>query len=137
MSRFVTTLKHINQITYTLGTCEFSGNGRAHALYNTIYYWDNNKFLRFGRELWILNHKSYRARYKERSGFTPYCMSYGSLTALSPIELLKSMECLAYQCDEAPGDYPVLQQLHNIIDELRKKIVDNMPEYQAAPWGEK
>lgn len=138
MSCFVTTQKHINQIISNLGRCEFSGNGQKHTLFNTVYNWDCDKLERFGRELWILNHKSYRNRYSTKeSGFYKFRPSLWLSVKLSPVELLKSMQCLSYQCDEIETAPAALVMLRNIIAELQNKIIDNMPEYKAAAWGEK
>lgn len=52
------------------------------------------------------------------------------------VRAYKAMQCLLYQCSE--GDVPE-QMLYRRLEEtkrdLAEKIVDSLPQYEAAPWG--
>jgi hypothetical protein len=52
------------------------------------------------------------------------------------IQVLKSMQCLQYQCSE--GDVPKLPMykcLNRLIGVLESHIISELPEYNQATWG--
>jgi hypothetical protein len=57
----------------------------------------------------------------------------------SAVQLVKSLQCLSYQCSEGDvgeGCYvDEMKALHGTISELCEMIVHNLPEYEAAEWG--
>lgn len=88
-----------------------------------------------GKRLWDMNAKAVADRYREEPGENvPYRYE---LRNRSKMQMLKSAECLLYQCSE--GDVPKLDlycQLEKAIRELYAEIVHSLPEYNAASWGE-
>jgi len=57
----------------------------------------------------------------------------------SAVQLVKSLQCLSYQCSEGnvgEGCYvEEIKALRGTISELCEMIVHNLPEYKAAKWG--
>jgi hypothetical protein len=57
----------------------------------------------------------------------------------SAVQLVKSLQCLSYQCSEGnvgEGCYvEEMKALHGTISELCEIIVRNLPAYEAAEWG--
>jgi hypothetical protein len=55
----------------------------------------------------------------------------------TPIEMFAAMRCLLYQCHE--GNVPrrtLYKELNAVAGELAQRIVQDLPEYEKAPWGE-
>ena len=86
-----------------------------------------------GQRLWGMNVQAVDARYEERNAVTLYRHS----TALcSPVQTLKSIRCLLYQCSE--GDVPeteLWRALDTLSVDLAIEIVAGLPEWDAAQWG--
>lgn len=136
MSCHITDMKQIERIVHALQSNDIKGNGQAYTLYNTIYHRPFEWFQRFPRLLWIANHKAYRARYNtNQSGFTVYRSSTSWPAYMAPVQLLKSMQHLAYQCNEDIPESQAVQDLNAIIDELKTVIISNLPAYEAAAWA--
>jgi len=59
--------------------------------------------------------------------------------APSAVQLVKSLQCLSYQCSEGNvGEGCFVDEFKAIqgtISELCEMIVRNLPEYEAAEWG--
>lgn len=54
----------------------------------------------------------------------------------SDIQVLKSMHCLRYQCNEGNiPEQPAFKFLEELIEVLTAKIIDSLPEYEKAVWG--
>lgn len=55
----------------------------------------------------------------------------------SKMQLLKSLQCLMYQCSE--GDIPESSLLYKRMEEaenrLMQEIIDELPEWKTAKWG--
>jgi hypothetical protein len=55
----------------------------------------------------------------------------------TPMELFASIRCLLYQCHE--GEVPkrtLYKELNAVAGELAQRIVQDLPEYQRAPWDD-
>jgi hypothetical protein len=55
----------------------------------------------------------------------------------TPIEMFAAIRCLLYQCHE--GDVPkraLYKQLNAVSGELAQRIMQDLPEYEKAPWGD-
>lgn len=80
-----------------------------------------------------LNREAVNDRYKEQEAVQLF--KYNASFA-KDIQVLKSLQCLHYQCSE--GDvvktllYKFLEELEQII---KSKIIDELPEYKAASWS--
>lgn len=78
------------------------------------------------------NVKSCNARYKED---TPEGDSVYEVDApiLSPIDVIKACDCLAYQCSEWEGfDGSTAQRL---LDDIRDGAITRLPGYESARWS--
>ena len=55
----------------------------------------------------------------------------------TPVEQFKAITCLLYQCSE--GDVPnspIYGELNRAAGELAQRIVQDLPEYDKASWGD-
>lgn len=122
-----------NSIYRTLLNPDFSGNGGKYCLYTSVYHMNSEQIEKLVRQMRILNIKSYRDRYKSERFYYGGKVKIKLGKLLNPFQLLKSMEALLYNSDYKKHD--CLEQFENIIDELRKQIINNLPEYNNAVWG--
>ncbi len=62
-------------------------------------------------------------------------MLYTSLSV--KIQVLKSMQCLLYQCSEGEVfKKPLYRLLREVVEpHLMRSIIDDLPEYDEAEWG--
>lgn len=91
--------------------------------------------------LYLLNYKSYNARYREdnTTGFIPfrYCKD---TVDISPFQLLKYLQCIRYQiekniCVSFEGKQAV-NYLDEWIEGMTNGILRSIPEYENAKWSE-
>ena len=103
-------------------------------------------------QLDTLNTRAHAARYEGRHAeYTTPPNTYAPLnphTAIdnpygSPAALMKALQAIRYNCDEAPttGDNGEdnaarLQEIGKLIGALAEAIVSTDPAYNAAPWGD-
>lgn len=88
----------------------------------------------FGQKLLDMNITAVNVRYPE----TPSkCQRYRfSENTASPVQTLKSLQCLLYQCAE--GDTPetdLYKKMDSLAGKIAMFIVTQSPEYQAVTWG--
>lgn len=98
-----------------------------------------------GRLLFALNESAVDERYGElvREGMVgplpPSCRYiYTPISALvvGPVQLVKSIDCLLYQCNE--GDLPesdTYRELQAVRGRIAHSVVARLPEYETAVWG--
>lgn len=89
--------------------------------------------------LYLLNHKSYTARYKgEPADFQPF--KYCDKTAdINPCQLLKYLQCIRYQIEDVAATYEEKQAVKTLdtwIDNMTSGILRSIPEYEQAAWAE-
>ena len=54
-----------------------------------------------------------------------------------PVAVNKAASCLSYQCSEGEvPEQPLFKALESIIDQVANQIVNKLPAYAAAPWGD-
>lgn len=85
-----------------------------------------------GEAMLKLNYKSVNRRYEAKAKCAfPY--EYKEVTA-SKIQVIKSLSCFLYQCDEVVNTklYKVLKLVQH---DIMVDYVENLPEYQEAVWG--
>ena len=89
--------------------------------------------------LYAENVKSYRIRYEHIPEIHAEIAAAGAifyrqpLRTLTPIEVIKAVHCLQYQCNETE-DWPTsqaAQNLHHIVHQAASVL----PGYDAAPWS--
>jgi hypothetical protein len=94
---------------------------------------------RLGQEMFLLNIKAVNARYGsgEAARFRKLDYRFDHTEAVSLMQLLKSLQCWLYQCNE--GDVPE-SALYGLFDTdvqlyLMDTIISKLPEYEEAEWG--
>lgn len=87
------------------------------------------------QQLYELNRDAVCERYgKERAQYPPVFPGITSdWPIFSRIQLIKSLHCLHYQCDEME-DRPLYKLLERVITYTANAILCEMPEYKAALW---
>ena len=94
-----------------------------------------------GKELWAMNRDAVHARYP--AIYPPEITEYDNRIAAyrykttfpTLVQMLKSIQCLAYQCSE--GKVPereLYKQLERVAELLKDRIVSDLPVYKAAKW---
>ena len=94
---------------------------------------------RLGQAMFQLNVIAVDARYGsgEAKRFRPLAYRYKLTHSVPLVQVLKSLQCWLYQCNE--GDVPQTA-LYGLFDNevrlyLMTEIIDALPEYQEAFWG--
>jgi hypothetical protein len=94
---------------------------------------------RLGNAMFQLNVIAVEARYGsgEAKKFRPLDYRYEVVEPVPLVQVLKSLQCWLYQCNE--GEVPETA-LHTLFDNdvqmyLMTEIIDTLPEYQNAFWG--
>ena len=94
---------------------------------------------RLGYAMFQLNINAVDARYGngEAKKFRKLDYRYQVTIPVPLVQVLKSLQCWLYQCNE--GDVPTTA-LYGLFDTdvqmyLMSKIIDTLPEYQHAEWG--
>jgi hypothetical protein len=89
--------------------------------------------------MYQLNIKTVDDRYgdNEARRFWKHEYRFEHTDVVSLVQVLKSLQCWLYQCNE--GDVPETA-LYGLFDNevqlyLMSKIIDRLPEYQNAHWG--
>jgi len=92
-----------------------------------------------GECLWYENHLSVWHRYPSGERFHTFYLfpckdGHFEVPALRPIiEVLKLIECLEYQSSEHEGWETSVA--HKFCSDLRNRLINYLPGYDAAPWG--
>jgi hypothetical protein len=94
---------------------------------------------RLGYAMFQLNVIAVDDRYGsgEAKRFRPLDYHYEVVAPVPMVQVLKSLQCWLYQCNE--GDVPTTA-LYGLFDNdvqlyLMTEIIDTLPEYQNAEWG--
>jgi hypothetical protein len=92
---------------------------------------------KIGRKLFLLNRRALRARYGCSTVGLPD-FAFREWAAASPVEQFKAMSCLLYQCSEGtlPDTQLLYGELNRAAGELAQRIVQDLPEYDKASWGD-
>jgi hypothetical protein len=92
---------------------------------------------KIGRKLFLLNRKALRARYGCGEHLRVPKFIFEKWADASPVSQFKAISCLLYQCNE--GKVPNSQlydELNRAAGELARAIVQELPEYDQASWGD-
>jgi hypothetical protein len=94
---------------------------------------------KLGHAMYQLNIKAVADRYgdNEARRFWKHEYRFEHTDAVSLVQVLKSLQCWLYQCNE--GDVPETK-LYGLFDTdvqiyLMDKIITKLPEYEQAEWG--
>ena len=94
---------------------------------------------RLGQAMFRLNHKAVIARYgRGKAGkFRPLDYRFAHTEAVSLMQVLKSLHCWLYQCNEGDVSEGGLYGLFatNVQLYLMETIITRLPEYEEAYWG--
>jgi hypothetical protein len=94
---------------------------------------------RLGQAMFQLNVIAVDARYGsgEAKRFRPLDYHYEVPESVPLVQVLKSLQCWLYQCDEGDVPQTALYMLFDNVVQLylMTEIIDALPEYQNAYWG--
>lgn len=86
-----------------------------------------------------LNEQAYGERYLKKSINEPEEMPIGewvNTVEHAPWQMLKTLECYLYQCDEGEaGKSELLGELQRVERYFAKYLINKIPEYDNANWG--
>lgn len=100
-----------------------------------------------GRELWAMNAEAVRWRYeldtRSEEDRQEHAANLAAVAAYAwtqrPLTLavmVKSLDCLAYQCSEGPSrDMPLFRRLAALTRRYDEMGVQETTDYEQAPWG--
>jgi hypothetical protein len=92
---------------------------------------------KIGKKLFLLNRRALRARYGCAEHLSLPEFVFERWAHASPIEQFKAMHCLIYQCNEGKvSDSQLYDELNRVAGELAHRIVQYLPEYEKASWGD-
>ena len=92
---------------------------------------------KIGRKLSVMNRGALRARYGRREHLNVPEFVFEKWADATPVEQFKAMCCVLYQCCE--GNVPnsrLYDELNRSAGELAQSIVQDLPEYEKAAWGD-
>ena len=87
-----------------------------------------------GKRLFGMNAAAIKARYS----FLPQrpIFKFAGWVNATPVEQFKAIRCLLYQsCEDAVPNGRLYGELNRVAGELAQRIVQDLPEYEKAPWG--
>jgi hypothetical protein len=92
---------------------------------------------KIGRKLFLLNRRALRARYGSGNHLCLPDFAFEKWADATPVEQFKAISCLIYQCSdgEVPNG-PLFDELNRAAGELARAIVQELPEYDQASWGD-
>jgi hypothetical protein len=92
---------------------------------------------KIGRKLFLMNRRALRARYGcgEHLGLPKFV--FEKWADATPVEQFKAIHCLLYQCNEGKvHESRLYDELNHAAGELAQQIVQDLPEYDKASWGD-
>jgi hypothetical protein len=92
---------------------------------------------KIGKKLFLLNRRALRARYGCGEHLSLPEFVFAKWADATPVEQFKAMCCLLYQCSEGKiPDSRLYDELNRTAGELAQRIVQDLPEYDKASWGD-
>jgi hypothetical protein len=92
---------------------------------------------KIGKKLFLLNRRALRARYDCGGQRRVPEFVFERWADATPVEQFKAITCLLYQCSE--GNVPnsrLYDELNHAAGELAQRILQDLPEYDKASWGD-
>jgi hypothetical protein len=90
-----------------------------------------------GKRLFLLNRRALRARYGCGDDLRVPEFVFERWADAKPVEQFKAMSCLLYQCHEGKvHESRLYDELNRAAGELAQRIVQDLPEYDQASWGD-
>jgi hypothetical protein len=91
---------------------------------------------KIGRKLFLLNRKALCARYGSANHLRLPDFVFEKWADATPVQQFKAISCLLYQCCEGKvPNSPLYDELNRAVGELAQRIVQDLPEYEQASWG--
>ena len=155
MSAYVVAPSMINEIISTLSVMQEQGTSHAANMAGSILNEagfplpslagsESSRHEVLGRAMYKLNKLSVAGRYPDSKELPGSIDSKGRLLPwkaayfypVSPVQLLKSIQCWLYQTCETKEceEHPVYLAFDKIKNYLALELVTNTPEYNAAKW---
>jgi len=92
---------------------------------------------KIGRKLFLLNRRALRARYGCGDHLRLPEFVFERWADATPVQQFKAMSCLLYQCHEGNvHESRLYAELNHAAGELAQRIVQDLPEYDKASWGD-
>jgi hypothetical protein len=92
---------------------------------------------KIGRKLFLMNRRALRARYGCGEHLSLPEFVFERWADARPVEQFKALHCLLYQCCEGKSPNSRLYaELNHAAGELAQRIVQDLPEYDKASWGD-
>jgi len=90
-----------------------------------------------GRNLFLMNRRALSARYGCGDYLRLPEFVFENWADASPVEQFKAITCLLYQCSEGDvSNSQIYGELSRAAGELAQRIVQDLPEYGKASWGD-
>ena len=92
---------------------------------------------KIGRKLFPMNRRALRSRYGCGGDIRLAEFIFERWADATPVEQFAAMRCLLYQCCEGkvPNDR-LYGELNHAAGEIAQRIVQDLPEYDKASWGD-
>src|SRR5215831_17998410 len=92
---------------------------------------------KIGRKLFLLNRKALRARYGCGEHLRVPEFVFEKWADATPVQQFRAISCLLYQCCEGKvPNSPLYDELNRAAGELARAIIQELPEYDQASWGD-
>ena len=92
---------------------------------------------KIGRKLFLMNRRALRSRYGCGGDIRLAEFVFERWADATPVEQFKAIHCVLYQCCEGKvSDSRLYDELNHAAGELAQRIVQDLPEYEKAPWGD-
>jgi GH24 family phage-related lysozyme (muramidase) len=92
---------------------------------------------KIGRKLFLMNRRALRARYGCGDDLHVPEFVVERWADATPVQQFKAMSCLLYQCHEGNvHESRLYAELNHAAGELAQRIVQDLPEYDKASWGD-
>jgi hypothetical protein len=91
---------------------------------------------KIGRKLFLMNRRALRARYGDGDHLRRPEFVFARWADATPVEQFAAMRCLLYQCQRKVHESRLYGELNNADGELAQRIVQDLPQYAKASWGD-
>jgi len=92
---------------------------------------------KIGRKLFLMNRRALSTRYVCGNHLRLPEFVFEKWADATPVQQFKAMSCLLYQCHEGKvHESRLYDELNHAAGELAQRIVQDLPEYEKASWGD-
>ena len=92
---------------------------------------------KIGQKLFLMNRRALCARYGLGDHVRVPEFIFEKWADASPVSQFKAISCLIYQCSEGEvPNGPLFGELNRAAGQLAQAIVQELPEYEQASWGD-